>query len=401
MTLEQQLLLSFLQSENRERWSIPSDVQWELLVREARLQGVFLSLFSIASKYKERIPRDEYKRCFDSGYTTVAANARISIAQKKLIEILDDSDCSYVILKGAASAFYYPKPELRMLGDVDFLIREEDKEKITSHLIAEGFAASCEYGSHHCVFSKGTLRFEMHFEVAGIPTDSLGVKVRRFFDDIFLCSEVANDGISKYKKPSDLHHGLILLLHMQHHMQDVGMGLRHLSDWSWFVQKTSACAFWEETFLPFLEEIGLCHYASVMTKTCSLYLGTVCPSWADGVQEALCEDVIEDILASGNFGRKDILRRTSAVLIPQNEEGKKAKSKSHALYLTMKRSVLAHHPQSIDNKFVYGWFFIYRTLRYTWMVLSRKRISALQSVGRAKQRMELYNKLRIFEVEEE
>ena len=49
--------------------------------------------------------------------------------QQKLLQLLDENHIDCVILKGSAAALSYPQPILRVMGDVDFLVRKVDYEK--------------------------------------------------------------------------------------------------------------------------------------------------------------------------------------------------------------------------------------------------------------------------------
>ena len=56
--------------------------------------------------------------------------ARVKYAQNQLISLLEGSHIPCVIQKGAAAAMYYPYPNFRTMGDVDFLVKRRDLKKI-------------------------------------------------------------------------------------------------------------------------------------------------------------------------------------------------------------------------------------------------------------------------------
>ena len=59
-----------------------------------------------------------------------------------------------------------------------------------------------------------------------------------------------------YAVPSDLHHGLILLLHNASHMTAGGIGLRHLCDWAVYMERMTD-DFVENELAPCLKACGL------------------------------------------------------------------------------------------------------------------------------------------------
>ena len=75
----------------------------------------------------------------------------------------------YVILKGCASAFYYPDPSKRLMGDVDFLVKESDLEQAGEILRQEGFVPWEEDHICHVVYRKDVT----HLEMLGKMTDFL------------------------------------------------------------------------------------------------------------------------------------------------------------------------------------------------------------------------------------
>lgn len=46
--------------------------------------------------------------------------------QAALVQLFRENHIPMAILKGMAAAVYYPQPELRALGDVDFLVQKDD-----------------------------------------------------------------------------------------------------------------------------------------------------------------------------------------------------------------------------------------------------------------------------------
>ena len=56
-------------------------------------------------------------------------NLTVNKSHLKIHKLLTDAGIPYVIIKGLASGLYYPDFLLRSMGDVDFLISENDVEK--------------------------------------------------------------------------------------------------------------------------------------------------------------------------------------------------------------------------------------------------------------------------------
>ena len=92
----------------------------------------------------------------------------------------------------------------------------------------------------------------MHFQPSGIPQGKAGVKVRKYLSDLLPRSETKQTELGEITVPSTFHHGLIILLHMCHHLTGDGLGLRHLCDWAVFINSIG-----EEKFLEMFEKVEI------------------------------------------------------------------------------------------------------------------------------------------------
>lgn len=370
-------------------------IDWDAVFKEATAQAVLLSAFDAAGVYKSHIPQDVYFGWFQKVSRGLMKNMQVNHAQRELTALLEEHGYPFVILKGEAAAAYYPRPDLRHLGDVDFLIDPAQKEAIAALLEANGYTGSMEHHICHTVFKKPGAHLEMHFEIAGIPYGQPGERVRAYMQSA-LAEARRNSGFST---PAPAHHGLILLLHMGHHMVAEGLGLRHLCDWAAFVDRTAGEAFWEERLLPHLREIGLLKYACVMTKTAARAIGTVCPDWAQA-EDDLCDAVLHDILTGGNFGRKDKERSSAGMMISQHGKDGIGQSSMHNLWNTLHRSTAEVFPVVKKVRVLHPVLDVYRAGLYLAKRAVGKRPSLLKMAPLAQERRSVYERLEIFETVE-
>jgi len=204
-----------------------------------------------------------------------------------------------------------------------------------------------------------------------------------------------------FMSPTPAMHGVIILLHMVHHMVGVGLGLRHLYDWAAFVEKSGEEPFWEEELLPFLNEIGLSDYAFIMTRVAAKYLGTACPAWCGECEEELCEAIIEDFFASGNFGSKDKTRASGAgIFVDQRTTGQK-RGRIGYLFHILHTTTLKLYPITRKLPVLYPFIMVYRVLNFIWLRITGKRVAIGKMFNVAEARGELYDRLKIYEVEDD
>ena len=187
---------------------------------------------------------------------------------------------------------------------------------------------------------------------------------------------------------------------MQHHMLGEGLGLRHLCDWSKFVDSTIDQAFWQEKFLPFIEKIGLLTYAKVITKVGAIYLGCKLPDWAKDADDNLCFEVVDDMFKNGNFGKKDKERAMSGTLI--SEHGKKGTKhgKLYNAFSVVHKSVLRKFPIVKKLVIIYPFLWLYVVGKYLFLTAIGKRPNLTKTILVATERKTIYDKLHVFETEE-
>ncbi len=372
-------------------------VNWQAVFKEAKHQTVCPLTFSYLEEYKKYIPDSVYKEYKTFALSVVANNYKVFNAQKELVSLISDK-CSYVIIKGQSSGVYYDKPELRTYGDVDFLINPINKQELTTLLEKNGYKVSDGDHPNHLVFKKPNAHLEMHFMVAGVPYGKTGEIVKSTLNSVFESATIKEFEGEKFSAPNDFMHGLILLLHMQHHLLGEGIGLRHLSDWGAFVERTKGEEFWQKDLLPLLDKIGLRVFAEIITKTCVNYLNISCPEFCTSASDEIVNEIILDVFSSGNFGSKDGSRVYSGDLI--SDRGKNG-TKTNVLCQAFKRV----HKTVINKKFVkkfiilYPFVYLFTGIKYVILLTFNKEKRYENVLSKSIKRKEIYKKLKIFEIE--
>lgn len=376
-------------------------VDWEQVAKESVHQTVCPLVFEAASVYEVSIPPNVFERWFSLSYGYLRYAHATFESQRHLAELMNENGCKFVILKGTAAAAYYPAPEKRCFGDVDFLIDPAQRETVERLLIADGYARSEDEHDCHVVFRKQKEHLEMHYAVTGIPYGKLGDAVREYLHYAVHTPVNQTVGDVTFPSPQPHHHAVILLLHMQHHTLGEGLGLRHLCDWAVFVDRTASEPFWQESVLPFVKEIGLFTYAAAMTKTAARHLGTACPPWAQAADDSLCDSLMQDILLGGNFGRKDEMRAASGMLISEHGKAGTQHGAVYNLAHTLHTAVLLQYPVIKKLPLLYPFLYGYKVIRFCVLRLMGKRLSLTKRIPYATERKQLYTKLKVFEIKDD
>lgn len=293
--------------------------EWEKLFQEAGQQMVFPIVYACVRDMKMFPGPGEYEGYEKFYGACIRRSMKNRQAHNALHRFLTDRKIPYVILKGQASSRYYPEPVLRYSGDVDFLIRKEQREEINELLLETGWERTHESDNHsfHWSYQKDKDYLEMHWDVPGIPEDN-NFLIHQYLESVIDRALPVNDGFGELYLPSDFHHGLILLLHTLSHLTGGGIGLRHLFDWLVFENSLS-----EERFTGLFEEplrrIGLWAFAKAFTEIGIRHLGCLKRNWCADADPDLCDALLKDILLGGDFGIKDETRRRQAKMIRSNQ----------------------------------------------------------------------------------
>ena len=197
----------------------------------------------------------------------------------------------YVILKGTSAAMYYPHPDCRMMGDIDIMTRREDLDTACQELMEHGYRVE-KYLNREISMVRDQVTVELHRRFATLNDPDKA----KYLDDLII------NNITPSHVLPDIVNGLVLLEHLDQHMEG-GIGLRQIIDWMMFVEKCLPDDKWPE-FESYVDRIGLKKLAIVTTRMCELYLGLPHRVWCSQADELLCEQLMDYVLSSGNFGNK-------------------------------------------------------------------------------------------------
>lgn len=396
LTAEQRAVLALLR---RSLWGespdIPEKVNWETLHRIAKEQAVISYMYDGARAAQAAVPArilEQWKQVLLRG---VAKNERLLKAQDDLIAWFSQAGIPCVILKGSSVAQYYPQPDLRILGDIDILVKKADVERASAILEQQGYAYHEHEHGFHLSYNRPGAYVELHYHVTSLPENS-GGKIAGEVIDGFL-EDIRQGAVGSHHFPvlSEANQGLTLILHMIRHMFLGGIGLRQLADWAVYVANNDLSGV-----LPVLERCGVLLYAKVATKVCVQYLGLSGQdlSWCEDVEEDLCREFLGDIFRGGNMGTADT--ESLGSWFTDERIGSSGKSSLAVLLTRLTHLSYQRFPFTRKYKVLLPFFWVFLPVRY-WVrsllgLRPKKPVSKV--VATARQRRELYDMLKMFEV---
>lgn len=402
MTEEQRYLLQVLaEALFGRKAEAPGKIDWQAFLQESAAQSVLSMALAVT---KPLMPWELVQKYRVKESRIIAGSMKLENEHAELHEIMSRAGIDYAVIKGSASAAYYPEAMLRTMGDVDFFVERSDLERAGRALEEAGFSAAGKKGRYHIAYRRTEkdarlTEWEMHWEANGIPDSREGDQIRLALGNLISQATVHEGAFGPYRVPSPFHHGLVILLHTANHLINSGVGLRHLCDWAVF-----SASMDEETlrrlFEPFLRQTGLWTFFLSLTAVCARYLGAGNEWTLDLTEDSLTEQLMEDILSAGNFGAKDDQRINQAKLLTTKASSTVDDAGMlHQLLRTMNEKARKRMPicKKIPILLPIGWIFAAGTYLSKQRRGRRPRIELNATLTGARQRKAVYRQLHLFE----
>lgn len=211
--------------------------------KEQRLAGLFYSGMQ-KLPVELRPPQKLAFRWTVDAESIRGRNAKVNEVAATLTRKFNEVGCRAFMLKGPANAQFYPEPQLRQPGDLDFYIaggKEFVLNKIREASLPEVFHMS----SHHASFMYDDVEVEAHFVATDAYSPKKNTALQKFLSEELATSAripVAGapaDEIGFYA-PSVAYALVMQLSHLKQHFFKGGIGLRQLVDYHQLLLHCSA-----------------------------------------------------------------------------------------------------------------------------------------------------------------
>ena len=223
------------------------DVDWKSLQNLANEQG----LSAVVLDGIEKLPEQQrpYKVFLLEwigetlqGYEYRYEQYKQAIAD--LASFYDSHNLKMMILKGYACSLDWPKPEHRPCGDIDIWLFGKQKE--ADELVVKEKGVEIDYGHNvHTVFNWGDFMVENHYEFFDQRRYRSLAKLEQELESMAdESSSIEVQGAKVYVPSANLH-ALFLIIHALNHFASIGISLRQVLDWAFFVEKYTKEIDWK------------------------------------------------------------------------------------------------------------------------------------------------------------
>lgn len=243
-------------------------------------------------------PKTEQMRLYQQEYyRLLMRHERQMRAVESVCRAFEENGIDYVLLKGCVMKPLYPNPEMRIMGDADILIRQEQYEKIRPVMERLGFREDVESAYDVHWLGKDIL-VELHRRLyAPEQTD-----LCRYFENIW---EKAEKVSGSRHAMTDVDTYLHIFTHMTKHFRHCGIGARQIVDLQ--VYRMTHPRMDEAKLEQALAILDLTEFHRNILQLLRV--------WFEGAKEDPLTDAMTDyIFSSGNWGSMETKMYTEALL---------------------------------------------------------------------------------------
>lgn len=297
MTNEKMFLLDVLKSFiQEEKLNFDTELDWNELMRLAQIHSVtgILGYMAMQSPCERtaQIADMLKKQCF----ANIAVFAQRTKKADELIAKLNDAGIDHMLFKGYVVRNYYPMPELRSYGDVDILIKPEDRKRSHELMLEQGLEVKVDWEPVYSYHNNFEL-YELHTEVMEVDVSDKA-DYRGFFNTAW--EHAKNVGGHTFE-PTPEFHFLYLLTHIAKHIRGSGAGIRMYLDIAAFIKHFGDSVDWRYIDSK-LQALKLKEFANVALTISEKCFGVKSPIELYEIEEEMFENFLDYTMDGGIFG---------------------------------------------------------------------------------------------------
>lgn len=287
------LLKSFIHSEKP---ILSSEPNWKVIIQLATINSTVGIVGYVIMNYPNLVDNQLFLYLREHCLSEISLYSRRAELMKNLIREMDEREIDHLLFKGFIVRNYYTVPELRSFGDIDFVIREKDREKSDKLMNELGYQRSCGFEP---VFSyiKGCEYYEIHTDVMEVDVSDKA-NYKKYYQRIWEHTE--NVSKHTYEFCPEFHF-LYLLTHMAKHISSSGAGIRMYLDIAFFIKHFANEINWE-WIKKELVVLSFTDYANMVLNAMEKWFDIKSPMLLKSVDNKTLNDYLEFTLEGGTFG---------------------------------------------------------------------------------------------------
>ena len=292
-----------------------SEEQWPRLMELAHINNTKGMVSHVYMTHPHCVPEQIRPGLRRLCLQEVSQHARRAGDMRQLAAEFDRAGIDCIFFKGFVLRDYYPVPELRTFGDVDFVIRREDREKADLLMKELGYQPKDTWEPAYS-YRKGTEYYEIHTDVMEVDVSDKADYTAYFSHSWEHTRPAEVVKLSHGLEFTPEYHLLYLLTHIAKHISVSGAGIRMYLDIAFFVKHFGNSLDWAWVACE-LEKLAFTDFANVVFSAVEQWFGVDSPLPLRKVGEDVMADFLEFSLSGGVYGR--VGRDKGTVFLKQND----------------------------------------------------------------------------------
>jgi len=297
MTAEYQFFIDVLADHIHERKTeIPQqELDWKRILELADEQGLGGILW-----YQCREGLKEKPQLLGRLHNYFTSDVFFDVCRRRdmseVTKAYAEEDIRFVPVKGMILSKYYPVPQLRTMGDIDMVIKTEDRRKTDDIMIRLGFEKKVD---NHAVwtYSRDVVTYEIHDHMMYEPLANT-FDYQTYFDRIWEHAVLSHEG--GYCTLQTEFHFLYLIAHTAKHLTNKGSGMRPFLDMVFMARQEDENMDWK-LIESELRKLCLFEFAKTCFALCGRWFKVEMPFQSD-IDERFYREATQKVLKDGIFG---------------------------------------------------------------------------------------------------
>ena len=280
--------------------------EWEAMYDMARKQSITGVVFEAVPRMDQdvSIPRQLKMKWLFQVNKIKNRNILVNQCSAKLVDMFRQEGFECCVLKGQGNAMMYPNPYIRISGDIDLQVKG-GRDRVVQY-VKKRFPHTKTAYQHvdYPIFKK--VPVEVHYLPVYMNNPVYNRRLKKWFDDQsdeMYGHEVAlPDDAGQITVPSLRFNLVFQMAHLMHHFLDEGIGLRHMLDYYYLLQRVYQEKL-SDGLADLFDRLGLRKFAGAVMYIMHDVLGLEEKYLIVPADKGRGETLLEEILRGGNFGK--------------------------------------------------------------------------------------------------
>lgn len=284
---------------NKEKVHEENDIDWLEVYKLARIHNVTGIIYLMVKNQK--YSNEKYNIIVQNLNKDFAATMMISAEYEHQMDILiqkfKELQVPHVFLKGYFIKNYYPVKDMRTMGDIDILIKQEDREKTDKILKNMGYEPGIQCGEVWD-YIKGLTHLELHSQIVyqNLHNDQDYIS---YFSDAW--NHVNRSSETGMYELESTYHFIFLMVHLAKHMDSYGCGIRMIMDIAVYLQRLKEQLDWNQ-ISEAMDELNLRIFSNHIFILCKRWFQSDIPQDIKEMEETFYQELCDYVLSAGTFG---------------------------------------------------------------------------------------------------